>query len=45
MSAVIYYTDKIAQLEDDYTDRVVTHEEVIDRLEKIVMRLACSKDK
>ena len=45
MSAVIYYTDKITQLEDEYTDRVVTHEEVIDRLEKIVMRLACSKDK
>ena len=45
MSAADFYQSKIDELEDDYRDRLLTTDELIDNLEKMVMRLARSKDK
>ena len=45
LSAADFYQSKIDELEDDHRDHFLTTDELIDILEKMVMRLARSNDK
>ena len=45
MSAADFYQSKIDELKDNHRDRFLTTDELVDNLEKMVMRLARFKNK